>query len=158
VDKLKLIKLIYLSEREYLNRYLMPMTLDEFYSMKNGPIASSTLNGIDGELDASMWAEWIKLDGNKTSAVKMRNRNEFDHLSAADVDVMDSIWEQFGGLSTSRIWDYVHTKLREYKEVDEGRRAPISYKDMLLALEKEGADEIDQDISRLKQSLARIEA
>jgi len=38
IDKLKLIKLIYLSEMESIDKRRRPMFFDEFYSMKAGPI------------------------------------------------------------------------------------------------------------------------
>lgn len=156
-DKLKLIKLIYLSEREYLDRYLMPMTLDEFYSMKNGPIASCALNGINGELDADLWSEWLVLDGNEASPAKQRQRNEFNKLSEADITVMDAVWGKFGTWSTSKIWKFVHSEIPEYEEIPSGRR-PISYSAILTALKKDAAEDIARDISTLKQSLKRLEA
>jgi uncharacterized phage-associated protein len=71
LDKLKLIKLIYLSEREHLKRHSLPMTFDEFYSLKDGPIASAALNGLDGRLRLSLWDNWIKRSaGNKIGPAK----------------------------------------------------------------------------------------
>ncbi len=50
IDKLKLIKLIYFSEREFLSKYNNSMLFDEFYSLPHGPICSNALNGINGRL------------------------------------------------------------------------------------------------------------
>jgi len=44
IEKLKLIKLIYLSERQFASDHDRPMLYDEFYSLKDGPICSSSLN------------------------------------------------------------------------------------------------------------------
>ncbi len=134
----------------------MPMTLDEFYSLKDGPIASAALNGINGELNSNIWKRWIALNGIKVSAVQERERTEYDHLSNADVQVLDAVWERFGALPTSKIWDFVH-KLPEYTPVEKGR-VPIRYKDILQALRKESADELAEDFHRLQKSLARFEA
>jgi uncharacterized phage-associated protein len=51
IEKLKLIKLIYLAEREFVKRHGLPMLYDEFFSLKDGPVCSSTLNGINGSID-----------------------------------------------------------------------------------------------------------
>jgi uncharacterized phage-associated protein len=48
IEKLKLIKLIYLTERRFIANHKHPMLYDELYSLPHGPICSSTLNGIDG--------------------------------------------------------------------------------------------------------------
>src|ERR1700722_10442330 len=95
IDKLKLIKLIYLAEREFLSRHLLPMTLDEFYSMKNGPVASAALNGLNGKLDRALWDNLIKNKSNKICAVKVRSRDDFDSLSDADIEVLDAVWAAF---------------------------------------------------------------
>ena len=149
LDKLKLIKLIYLSEREYLKRHSLPMTLDEFYSLKDGPIASAALNGLNGLLTQSLWDKWIKRTGNKIGIAKKRERKQFDHLSEADISVMDYVWDQFGGMTTPEIWNYVHTKCPEYQSVQTGRLV-IRYVDILKVLKKDHADRIDNDIRALR--------
>lgn len=45
---LKLMKLLYLSERESLQKYGDTITGDTFVSMPNGPVLSMTLNFING--------------------------------------------------------------------------------------------------------------
>jgi uncharacterized phage-associated protein len=153
LDKLKLIKLIYLSEREYLDRHSLPMTLDEFYSMKDGPIASAALNGLNGLLTQSLWDKWITRIGNKIGSAKKRERKQFDHLSEADISVMNAVWNQFGAMSTPEIWNYVHTKCPEYQSVQKGRLV-IRYVDILKVLKKDHAERIDSNIRALRREAA----
>lgn len=153
VDKLKLIKLIYLTEREFLARHLLPMTLDEFYSMKNGPVASSALDGLNGRLNKAFWEKWIKNKSNKISAVKVRSRDEFDDLSDADIEVLNAVWAEFGSYTTSQIWQHVHTKCPEYQAVEQGR-LPISYNDLLTALQKQNVKELEENIKMLRREAA----
>jgi uncharacterized phage-associated protein len=157
IGKMKLIKLVYLSEREYLNRYLLPMTLDEFYSMKDGPVASATLNGINGRLNKSLWAKWIKVDGRQVTAARARKRGEFDQLSNADIRVLDAVWAKFGKLSDHQIWEYVHSKenVPEYTKVDSGR-VQIRYSDILAALDKDSAAEIAEEIQIMQREAALL--
>src|SRR6266498_4262278 len=60
---LKLIKLMYLADREALKRWTHPITGDRYISMKHGPVLSNVLNLINGEHrpgDASeCWADFI---------------------------------------------------------------------------------------------------
>jgi len=152
-DKLKLIKLIYLAEREFLSRYSLPMTLDELYSMKDGPVASAALNGLNGKLNKTLWDTWIQNKSNKISAVKERSRDDFDNLSDADIGVLDAIWAEFGKYSTSDIWTYVHTKLPEYQAVQSGR-LPITYRDLLTVLKKENVKLLEENIKTLQREAA----
>lgn len=152
-SKLKLIKLIYLAEREFLSRYLLPMTLDEFYSMKDGPVASAALNGLNGKLDKALWGAWIQNKANRISAVKKRSRDDFDYLSDADIEVLDAVWETFGRYTTWQIWTYVHTNLPEYQEVQNGR-LPISYSDLLTVLKKQNVKSLEENIRALQREAA----
>lgn len=155
-DKLKLIKLIYLAEREYLDRHVMPMNLDEFYSLKDGPIASAALNGING-INIELWSKWIRRDGNSVSAVGVLSRDAFDHLSNADISVLDAIWGKFGHWGTAKIWDFVHNKknIPEYTPVKRGR-IQIRYEEILKALGKPNADEIAEDIAIMQREAALL--
>jgi uncharacterized phage-associated protein len=156
IGKMKLIKLFYLSEREFLDRHLVPMTFDEFYSMKDGPIASSSLNGINGNLAKELWSSWIKLDGIKVSAARMiKSREEFDRLSDANIEVLDHIWKKFGAYSDKEIWDYVHDpkNVPEYTKVETGR-AGIRYDDILDALKKDSAETIAAEIRMMQREAA----
>jgi uncharacterized phage-associated protein len=158
IGKMKLIKLVYLSEREFLSRHSMPMTFDEFYSMKDGPVASAALNGINGNLRNKIWSEWIKLKGRFVFAAKaIKSRLEFDHLSDADLEVLKAIWDKFGGLTDAEIWKFVHDKknIPEYTPLENGRLA-IRYDDMLRALGKDNANEIAEEIQVMQREAALL--
>ena len=48
LNVLKLVKLMYLAERESLRRYGETITGDALVSMRNGPVLSATLDHING--------------------------------------------------------------------------------------------------------------
>jgi len=54
VTKLKLIKLVYIAEREFLRQYGRSMTLDTFCSLPHGPVASAVLDGLNGRLETTV--------------------------------------------------------------------------------------------------------
>ena len=132
MDKLKLIKLIYLTEREFLSRHGMPMLYDEFYSLKDGPICSSALNGMNGELDRDYWALFFVPDDNRRNFRLTRKieRDDLDELSDADLEVADHIWGEFSTFTAGELRRWTHKNCPEYKEMESGR-FPIEYRDIM---------------------------
>jgi uncharacterized phage-associated protein len=152
IDKLKLIKLIYLAERKCLTDWHRPMLYDEMFSLPHGPICSSTLNGIDGAFQKAVWDEFIKRHGNKVVAVKRLSRADLDEVSDAELDIVENTWKRFGGFTASRLRNYTHDNCPEYTDITSGR-IPISYKEVLQAVgtPAEEADGIEQDIANLRR-------
>ena len=86
INVLKLSKLMYLAERESMRRYDEPMFFDGLASMPDGPVASITLNFINGE---NMSPEWSSVVGARIGydiplARKNITIDDLDHLSRAD--------------------------------------------------------------------------
>ena len=156
IDKLKVIKLVYFAERQFLADNHMPMLFDEFYSLPNGPICSSTLNGLDGLLHPSIWDEFIARHGrDKIIASKKFGRDDLDEISDAEMGALEKCWTEFGHLSAWSIRNYSHDHCPEYSHVDEGRRAPITYRAILQAM---GAGEIAEDVDREVDAMRRLES
>ena len=151
IDKLKVIKLAYLSERKFLAEYHLPMLFDEFYSLPHGPICSSTLNGLDGMIHEDTWGEFIKRSGrDKIIATKKFDRDELDELSDAEISTLEASWREFGNLSAWEIRDYTHENCSEYTLVDKGR-VPISYRSVLEAMGDADAEAVDREIDELRR-------
>lgn len=152
IDKLKLIKLIYLTERRCLADWHRPMLFDEMFSLPHGPICSSTLNGIDGAFQKSTWDEYISRHGNKVVAVKRLSRADLDEVSDAEFSIVERIWKRFGGYTASGLRNWTHENCREYTDITEGR-IPISYKEVLeqVGASAEEAEAIERDIANLRR-------
>jgi uncharacterized phage-associated protein len=155
IEKLKLIKLIYFSEREFLRAYHLPMLFDEFYSLPHGPICSATLNGLDGKLDdgdESVWGEFIARNGNVVVAMKRFTRESLDAIGTAEMKMLKFIWHRFGDMTASQLRNYSHENCPEYTEITKGR-IPISYREVMEALgvEKAEADLIDDNIRDIRR-------
>jgi uncharacterized phage-associated protein len=151
VEKLKLIKLIYLSERESLTRFGLPMIFDELYSLKDGPICSAALNAINGEMDADYWSQFVSLKDRYVSPVRTFSRDDFDEVSDAEVDVLEDLWKQFGQMTASQIRNWTHKNCPEYTEVEKGR-VPIDPKEILALVDADGADERMEEIRHLRRA------
>ena len=153
VEKLKLIKLIYLAEREHLARHGRPMIYDELFGMKDGPICSSALNGINDSPTDTIWGSFISKQGNDVSPKMNFSRDHLDELSDAEISVLLKIWNSFGHMTASQIRNYAHRNCPEYVEVDKGRR-PISYKTLLSAVGRDDAEDASDSI----ESYRRVQA
>lgn len=148
IEKLKLIKLVYLSERKFLSEYHQPMLFDEYYSLPHGPVCSGVLNGINGMIHESLWDEYIARNGNIVVAVKSVGRNDLDHISDAEMAVLDGIWDEFSELTASQIRNHTHANCPEYTETDRAR-VPISYRQIFEAIGENDATNIANNISEL---------
>jgi uncharacterized phage-associated protein len=142
IEKLKLIKLIYFCEREFLKQHHFPILYDEFYSLPHGPICSATLNGIDGLIHEKIWGEFVARNGNVVVAMKKFNRDDLDEISAAELRILKFIWSRFGNMTASQLRNYSHEHCSEYTEIADGR-IPISYREVMEAV---GAGEAQADI------------
>lgn len=150
IEKLKLIKLIYLTERRFIEHNDHPMLFDELYSLPHGPVCSSTLNGIDGVIHSATWDKFIARNGNVVVALKKFERDDLDELSNLEMKEAQMTWRRFGGMTASQIRNYTHEHCPEYKETEK-RRIPISYRELLEALGKKDAAGIEEEISEVRR-------
>ena len=149
IEKLKLIKLAYLAERQFLSTYRHPMLFDDFYSLPHGPICSSTLNGIDGVIHQDLWNDYITRHGTDVIyATQAVDRNDLDHISDAEMEVLSNVWRKYARMTASQIRNYTHRHCDEYTETEK-ESIPISYREIFSALGEDEAAEIAEDISDL---------
>ena len=147
IEKLKLIKLVYLSERKFFGDYHRPMLFDEFFSLPHGPICSSTLDGIDGKIHGHIWDDFLARNGNEIVALKTFTRDELDEISDDEWDVLEEAWKKFGGMTASQLRNYSHQNCPEYTETT--GRIPIAYHEVLEALgvSEDKAEQVDREIA-----------
>ncbi len=133
IEKLALVKLVYLTERDAMARLGRPMLFDELYSLPHGPVCSATLNGINGGGDG-IWAAYLTRNGNHVYPARAITRAELDEVSDAEFESVLSVRDEFSKMSASQLRNYTHKYCAEYTEVPEGSRMPISYKSVFDAL------------------------
>lgn len=143
MSHLKLIKLLYLADREALNCYGASISGDSFFSLPNGPILSRTLNLMAGvvESETQGWETWIS--DRAEHQVSLRQDFDFgdlDYLSPADIDILDNIWQRFGSMSRWQLVDYTHGGNCPEWENPNGSSAPISPYKIFSALGKSQED------------------
>lgn len=156
MEKLKLTKLLYLVERESISARGRPMLYDEYYSLKDGPIPSSSLNGINGEIDEKIWGQYLHLE-NARSVKLARDfaAKDMDELSKSDLRVARAVWEGFGWMSSGQIRNYTHKNCEEYTEVKKGR-VPITYEGLARALNSGDPEELGRHVNEYRSLEASL--
>lgn len=133
---LKLMKLLYLSDREAMDRYGAPLSGDHMVSMPHGPVLSMTLNLMDGDVESSKggWESWITAKANhELSVVSDVQPGQLDELSPADIEVLEAVWAKFGYMGKYQIRDYTHDHCAEWED-PHGSSNPIAYEKVFVAL------------------------
>ena len=137
IPVLKLIKLLYLSDRAALQRYGEPITYDLPVSMDHGPVLSRALNLINGDTNgapAAQWEEWMGLrHGNDVAVKRQFSRDDLDELSNADTDVLEAVWHDFGHMDKWTLRDWTHAHCAEWEDPD-GSSTPIDEVQRLRAV------------------------
>jgi uncharacterized phage-associated protein len=151
IEKLKLIKLIYFSERRVLTDHHRPMLFDELFSLPHGPICSSTLNGIDGAIHGHIWDDFMARNGNNIVAMKRFSREDLDEISDEEIDALEKVWAEFGHMSASQLRNYSHERCVEYIETT--GRIPIAYREVLEAVgvPEAEAEAIEREIADIRR-------
>jgi uncharacterized phage-associated protein len=148
INVLKLAKLLYLADREFMSRYDFPILFDHFVSMPHGPVTSMTLNYINGmEEDRDHWSDFVESRAGYQVGVSRQHMllDELDELSDAEIHVMEATWDQFGHMSSWEIRDWTHTNCPEWED-PHGSSYPIPYVRVLKFLRKENSAEIADEI------------
>ncbi len=143
VTVLKLMKLMYLAERESYRQYATPMIGDALFSLPHGPVLSNTLNLINSTPDERQGGEqWDELISERDGRyLYLRNDapiqqiDDLLELSEADLDILEDIWENFGRLPAIRLREYTHDPKHCPEWVDpNGSSLPISIETMLESM------------------------
>ncbi len=133
IDQIKLIKLLYIAEREALKRWKRPITFDSYVSMNKGPVLSQTLDLIHGEDEtSSIWHKFISAPQNYNLSLITDPGTE--KLSRAEEDLIKEIFNSYGNIDKWELCEMSHD-FREWQN-PKGSAIPIAYSDILEALGK----------------------
>ena len=128
MSHLKLLKLLYLAEREALLRWRRPIFFDLYVSMDQGPVLSHTFNVLNGDSQGEgIWSKNISPPSK--FEVKLIGEIDTSSLSEAEEGLVREIFDRYGKLSRWEIRDLTH-ELPEWQD-PKGSSFPIHYKDIL---------------------------
>jgi len=163
LSKLKLIKLLYLAERQFILDTGESMTDDDLVNMPKGPALSKTLNLLNllekqkptsakprkqksnTDWNWSYYFEFVpEYNFQIRPQVSDSNIRElyFYGFSDLDAEVLKKTWAKFGDWTQNRLIAYTH-KLPEWED-PQGSSKPIDYKTILLGSGKYGKREANQ--------------
>jgi uncharacterized phage-associated protein len=159
MNYMKLIKLLYIVEREALLTWGRPVTADRCVSLRHGPVLSQTLNLInEGPVPgmASTWAEHISQPADYR--VRLLSPTGDDELSEAEKALIDDVFTRYGAMNRWALVELVH-RFPEWQDPD-GSALPITYRDILKAGGKTELEiaAILQDIDGVAQADALLPA
>jgi uncharacterized phage-associated protein len=140
---IKLIKLLYLADRESWRRYDRPITGDRYVSMNFGPVLSATydlLRSEDATAGGRPWSRTIITTGYEA---KLQAPPDLGPLSDAEIEILDEVFQLTERMDRWRLCDLTHA-FPEWRD-PEGSSIPIQPEEILKAL---GKSEEQIDLAR----------
>src|SRR5271157_4934530 len=149
---MKLVKLVYLLDRLSLDRRGAPVCGGDYLSMRNGPVTSEVLDLVNsGRLMGERDQRWEECVSNRTNhEVKLERMPAREHVSDAEVKLLDEIWAEHGGKDQWQLVEWCHTHCKEWTPVTNGC-APIAVEQVGMALGKSAAQ-----VNRLRQEAIEL--
>lgn len=153
-DKYQAVKFFYLADREHLERYGRPITNEFYYALDYGPVASVTLDILNG----SPWPlrqlgikelpfeieEGKTKDGYNTTFIRKPLRKFNPELfSKSDLKVFDAIVDKYRNATFDELFKITHDhfayKNAWHNRPHGSRRAEMSYDEMIEDEKKRAA-------------------
>lgn len=138
IDKLKLIKLIYLADRYHLRRNGRPMVNDTYFAMPLGPVGSSVkdIAEFSDFLDSEErgYASKYFARGGQDNTIVSVSEVDTDVFSKSEVEALDFVYNEFGKDPASVLVNVTHRypewdKFKSALQSKETTREPMSYLD-----------------------------
>jgi len=149
ISVLKALKLIYISQRESLRRFGEPIFAEHFANTPVGPMPINIWKGIcNGGLDLS---SMIGLQARIRSP-----KDDLPALSDGDFDMLEEVWDEFGGMDDLELTDYTCSESCPEGEKIVGQVRKVTLRQILQGVGyppdvAQGVEEHIQMQSRLKQ-------
>lgn len=113
INVLKVMKLVYLADRESIARYGFPILDERRVSMRNGPVNSITYDYIKGEVPPEYdcgWGDYVADRAGHDVGLTRADItiDELDELSDAEIETLEAVWSKFGGMDQWSLVRYTH--------------------------------------------------
>jgi uncharacterized phage-associated protein len=153
---MKLVKLVYLLDRLSLDRRGVPVVGGDYLSMRNGPVTSEVLDLINsGRLFGEADTHWEQnVSDRRNHDVQLERMPAREHLSDAELKLVDEIWAAHGGKDHWQLVEWCHTHCGEWTPLSRGC-APIAVERIGQALGK--PPEAVQKLAREAAELNRLD-
>ncbi len=130
---LRLLKLLYIAEREWLAETGESITGDRAYAMKQGPVLSTVYDLIKGNgSKAGEWDDFIHTEGYSVELVRDPGRGE---LSKGIVEKLAEVTQRYRDIDDWELSELTHA-FREWADHFKGNASPIPWQEILQAQNK----------------------
>lgn len=118
LNDLKLMKLMYISERESLRTLFSTLTNDEFVSMPKGPVLSGTYNLLRGQGGVAFPSIiYIPKSSGKVSTNTFElvgTAHPEEQFSEAELELLDSVWAKYKAARGYALAEMTHEEFSEW--------------------------------------------
>ena len=150
-DIIDVIKLVYLSDRAFMDRFDRPILFDDLYCLDSGPIDSTTYDSlkVHGKL-SDPWSEYLlPRKGNEIALSRELTSEDFDELSTAEERAMDDVLSEHRNRRSFALVEWIHHNCREWVS-PRGTSSHLSYSDVWTALGRGDDQNMEDHINELR--------
>lgn len=132
MNDIRLMLMLYFSDRLSLEIHHSSITTDSYFSMKSGPVPSGIHDCIKHHESTDAWKSYIK-KANQYSLrpTKKMNDSDFDCLSIEDKEILSSVYDKYKNTDQLELSEISHT-FPEWQNPGNSR-SPISIESILQA-------------------------
>lgn len=138
LSRYRIVKLIYLADKEHLNRFGRPITYDTMVAMKNGPVPSMTYGILKQDKRYSIPYKSLPFDyiekGDHHYIENPKRDVDMKKLSKTDLRVLDEVIKEHGQKSFGALYDLTHEH-KAYKNAQKRKGSEnnprIRFEDMI---------------------------
>jgi len=163
LNVLKAVKLVYLVDRQSIATRGFPVLDERRCSMPHGPVNSETYSHINGEHDLTEcgWVDFLEDRANHTiGIVDGVDEDALDELSDADIECIETVWDQFGKMTQWQLRDWTHDRKNVPEWEDpQGSSRTIPIERIMAMVGVENADEqagLIEDHNRIDRIFASL--
>jgi uncharacterized phage-associated protein len=108
MSRLRLLKLLYIADRECLKEFGQPITGDRAVAMKNGPVLTHTYDLIKGQdFAATEWEKFFRPSGKRD--IELTADPGLGKLSQSEISKLQAIAQQFEDEDDWAVAEFTHT-------------------------------------------------
>ena len=131
MDRMRLLKLLYIADRELLAESGRTLTGDRAMAMKNGPVLSRISDLIKGiEVSPEDWGRSLRSEGYRVVLLGDPGRGE---LTKRELEKLHDLTDRYHSVPTPALSAHTHKFPEWVKNYQAGTSAPIPWRDVLAA-------------------------
>ena len=138
INRMKAIKLVFFADRYHLRKFGRPITNDEYYAMKHGPVGSGVKDIASFVTDNPDELEYSRTYIDRVGEYEYRSITELDRsvFSRSDLEALEFAYNTFGSFHHYRLANDITHEYPEWKKHEEAikngaSRITMDYVDFL---------------------------